>query len=128
VVLVLAIHQRLKSYAPRFSKLTSAFGIIWVGLVIASGMIANIGPNSVIGIRATENAMLVWSSVSLISEGLGGGNKIIGKILVLLISSIALKGQLFSKPLVYLEIVGISGVLTIYPLEIFEMRQIIWFL
>ena len=78
MVLVLAIHQRLKSYAPRFSKLTSAFGIIWVGLVIASGMIANIGPNSVIGIRATENAMLVWSSVSLISEGLGGGNKIIG--------------------------------------------------
>ena len=41
-VLVLAIHQRLKYYSSDFSKLTAVFGIIWVGLVIASGMIANI--------------------------------------------------------------------------------------
>ena len=28
-VLVLAIHQRLKSHSPSFSKLASVFGIIW---------------------------------------------------------------------------------------------------
>ncbi len=134
-VLVLAIHQRLKSFSPILSKLASAFGIIWTGLVIASGMIANIGLNSVIeiGIKEPENAMLVWSSVSIISEGLGGGNEIVGGIWVLLLSIIALKGQLFSKPLIFLGIlVGIAGILTIYPLEIFTeifgISQIIWFL
>ncbi|MFD2185815.1 hypothetical protein [Aquimarina celericrescens] len=134
-VLVLAIHQRLKNYSPSFSKLAFVFGIIWVGLVIASGMITNIGLKYVIetGIREPENAMQIWSSISIISEGLGGGNEIVGGIWVLLISIIALKGQLFSKPLIFLSIiVGIAGILTIYPLdfftEIFGISQIIWFL
>ncbi|MDP6032730.1 MAG: hypothetical protein QGH04_02635 [Candidatus Marinimicrobia bacterium] len=134
-VLVLAIHHRLKNYSPIFSKLASVFGIIWVGLVIASGMIGNIGLNSVIasGIKEPESAMLVWSSVSIISEGIGGGNEIVGGIWVLLLSIIALKGQLFSKPLIFLGLlVGIAGILTIYPLEIFTeifgISQIIWFL
>lgn len=132
-VLVVAIHQRLKNFAPIFSKLAATFGIIWVGLVIASGMIANVGLNSVIAIEETENAMLVWSSVSIVTEGLGGGNEIVGGIWVLLLSIIALKGQLFSKPLNFLGIlVGIAGILTVYPLEIFTeifgISQIIWFL
>lgn len=132
-VLVVAIHQRLKNFAPSFSKLASAFGIIWVGLVIASGMIANVGLNTVIAMEDPEKALLVWSSVSIIFEGLGGGNEIVGGIWVLLISIIALKGQLFSKPLNVLGLlVGIAGVLTVYPLEIFTeifgISQIIWFL
>lgn len=134
-VLVLAIHQRLKSKSPTLSNLASIFGIIWVGLVIASGMIANIGLNSMldIGVKDPENAMLIWSSVSIVSEGLGGGNEIVGGIWVLLISIIALKEHIFSKPLNLVGIiVGIAGILTIYPLdiftEIFGISQIIWFL
>jgi len=134
-VLVLAIHQRLKNHSPIFTNLASIFGIIWVGLVIASGMIGNIGLNSVldIGVKESENAMLIWSSISIISEGLGGGNEIIGGIWVLLISTIAFKKNIFSKLLNLLGlIVGIAGILTIYPLEIFTeifgISQIIWFL
>ncbi|MBT8181519.1 MAG: DUF4386 family protein [Eudoraea sp.] len=134
-VLVLAIHQRLKDYSPTFSILASIFGIIWVALVIASGMIANIGLNSVIEIGANdpEKAMLIWSSIGIITEGLGGGNEIVGGIWVLLLSIVGLKGQLFSKPLNFLGIlVGMAGILTIYPLdlftEIFGISQIIWFL
>ena len=134
-VLVLAIHQRLKNYSPTLSNLASVFGIIWVGLVIASGMISNIGLNAVIemGSKEPEKVMLIWSNVSVISEGLGGGNEIVGGIWVLLLSIIALKGQLFPKPLIFLGIlVGTAGVLTIYPIEIFTeifgISQIIWFL
>jgi len=133
-VLVLAIHQRLKNFAPSFSTLASVFGIIWVGLVIASGMISNIGLNSVIeiGVTEPEKAMLIWSSISIISEGLGGGNEIVGGLWVLFVSSIALKGQLFSKFLIFLGgMVGIAGILTVYPIdlftEIFGIGQIIWF-
>jgi hypothetical protein len=134
-VLVLAIHLRLKNYSPIFSNLASIFGIIWVGLVISSGMITNIGLNAVLsmGITEPDNAILIWSSVKIISEGLGGGNEIVGGIWVLLLSIMALKGQLFSKSLNVLGVfVGIAGVLTIYPLdiftEIFGVSQIIWFI
>ncbi len=134
-VLVLAIHQRLKTYSPNLSKLASVFGLIWVGLVIASGMIANIGLSSVIeiGMNEPEKAMVIWSSIGVVAEGLGGGNEIVGGIWVLLLSSVAFRGQLLTKTLNILGIlVGSVGILTIYPLdiftEIFGISQIIWFL
>ncbi len=132
-ILVVALHERLKNFAPIFSKLTTAFGIIWVGLVIASGMIANVGLNTVIDIEDPDKAMSIWSSISIVSEGLGGGNEIVGGIWVLLLSIIAIKGKLLSKPLNFLGlIVGLAGILTVYPLEIFTeifgISQIIWFL
>lgn len=134
-VLVQAIHQIVKVGSPNLSKLAYVFGLIWVGLVIASGMIANIGLKYVIemGTNEPENAMLVWSSVGVISEGIGGGNEIVGGVWVLLLSMAALKGDIFSKPLNILGIlVGIVGILTIYPLviftEIFGIGQIVWFI
>lgn len=134
-VLVLALHQRLKKHAPNFSKLTFIFGILWVGLVIASGIIANIGLNSIVKIGSTdiEKAMLIWDSVSIVSEGLGGGNEIVGGIWVLLLSILSFKIKMFSKSLHILGmLVGFTGIATIYPLEIFTeifgISQIIWFL
>ena len=134
-VLVLSVHQRLKSHSPILSKLAFVFGIIWVGLVIASGMISNIGLTTVteIGADDSEKAMLIWSSVGVVAEGLGGGNEIVGGIWVLLLSLIAFKEGLFVKALNGLGIlVGLAGILTVYPLEIFTeifgISQIIWFL
>ncbi len=134
-VLVLAIHQRLKNTSYLLSQIASVFGLIWVGLVIASGMIANIGLDSVIriGAKEPEQAMLIWKSVEIVTEGLGGGNEIVGGVWVLLLSIAALKGKSFSKPLVFLGcIVGSAGILTIYPAdiftEIFGLSQIIWFI
>ncbi len=134
-VLVLALYQRLKKHAPNFSKLTFIFGILWVGLVIASGMIANIGLNSIVKIGSTdpEKAMLIWDSVSIVTEGLGGGNEIVGGIWVLLLSILSFKIKMFSKSLHILGmLVGFAGIATIYPLdiftEIFGLSQIIWFL
>ncbi|WP_422860010.1 DUF4386 family protein [Flagellimonas sp. S174] len=133
-VLVLALHQRLSRSSPTLSKLASIFGIIWVGLVIASGMISNIGLEEVlsIGIENPEHAMLVWTSVGIVTEGLGGGNEIVGGLWVLLVSLAAWKHQLFPKLLTFLGIfVGVAGVLTIYPLdtfkELFGLSQIVWF-
>lgn len=134
-ILVLALHQRIKNHAPILANLTSIFGLIWVGQVISSGMIANIGLNTVIdiGFREPENALQIWRSVSIVSEGLGGGNEIVGGFWVLLLSVVAFKSTCFSKPLNVLGIiVGIAGILTLYPLDIFTelfgISQIIWFL
>jgi len=134
-ILVLAVHHRLKQHSPILSQLAFIFGVIWVGLIIASGMIANIGLNIVIemGIEEPEKARLIWSTVNIVVEGLGGGNEIVGGVWVLLISYIALKWQIFSKALNFLGIfIGIAGVLTIIPLEIFTeifgISQIFWFI
>ncbi|WKV10597.1 hypothetical protein [Marivirga harenae] len=135
VVLVIAIYHRLKTYSLISSQITSVFGVIWAGLVIAGGMIDNISLNAIIemGSKEPENAMLVFSATNIITEGLGGGNEIVGGIWVLLLSLAALKGHLFSKPLIFLGIlVGVAGILTIYPLdiftEVFGIGQIFWFL
>ncbi|MGY3794646.1 hypothetical protein [Aquimarina sp. 433] len=134
-VLVVSTHQRIKDHFPNFSQLTSVFGIIWVGLVIASGMISNIGLDSVITLGNTEpeKAISIWSSISIVSEGLGGGNEIVGGIWVLLLSFLGSKKEIFSKPVnIQGFIVGLAGVLTVIPVDIFKeifgLSQIIWFI
>lgn len=134
-VLVIAIHQKIKDDLPNLSILASVFGIIWVGLVLASGMIANIGLTSVIeiGIEAPQKAISIWKSVGIISEGLGGGNEIVGAIWVLLLSVATFKYSFFSKPLNLLGLfVALAGILTILPFDIFKevfgISQIVWFI
>ena len=133
-VLVLALHERLKGNSPILSQIASMFGVVWVGLVIASGMIANIGLAAVLELSAKdpEQAMTVWRAIYFVVEGLGGGNEIVGGLWVLLLSFGALKGGELPKMLNYFGLfVGIVGILTIYPAEalteIFGISQIIWF-
>jgi hypothetical protein len=133
-VLVMALHERLKGNTPILSQIASIFGIIWVGLVIASGMIANIGLASVLELSAKdpEQAMTVWRAIYSVVEGLGGGNEVVGGMWVLLLSYAALKGNELSKILNYFGFfIGIIGILTIYPAEVFTeifgISQIVWF-
>lgn len=133
-VLVLALHQRMKNQAPVLSQLASIFGIIWVGLVIASGMIANIGMVAVIDLYAknSDQAMTLWVVINTIVEGIGGGNEVVGGLWVLLLSVAGLKIIELPKLLNCLGVcIGFVGVLTIYPAEIpteiFGLGQIIWF-
>jgi hypothetical protein len=133
-VLVLALHERLKGKTPALSQLAVVFGVVWVGLVIASGMIANIGLSVAIKLSAEnpDQAMTVWLTISSIVEGLGGGNEFVGGLWVLLLSTAALKGNELSKKLNYFGLlVGSAGILTVYPAdvltEIFGLSQIVWF-
>ncbi|MEO0506588.1 MAG: DUF4386 family protein [Bacteroidota bacterium] len=135
VVLVLALHHRFKKENPIFSKMASVFGYVWVGLVIASGMIANIGLSSVIGMGESHpiKAIQVFSSINIVTEGLGGGNEIIGGLWVLLVSILGLRGKQIPKGISILGLlVAIAGILTVYPLDIFKeifgLGQIVWFL
>ena len=133
-ILVIALHERLKGNAKALSQTASVFGLLWVGLVIASGMIANIGLGNVIGLslKEPELARTVWLVVNTIVEGMGGGNEIVGGLWVLLLSIAAIKADDLSRKFNYLGIfVGFFGILTIYPAEIltevFGLSQIVWF-
>jgi hypothetical protein len=133
-VLVLALHERLKNAAATLTQLASIFGVLWVGLVIASGMLANIGLDAVLKLSLTEpeQTRALWLSVTTITGALGGGNEVVGGLWVLLISCAGLKASELPKTLHYLGMaVGAAGIATCYPAagltEIFGISQIIWF-
>jgi hypothetical protein len=136
VVLVLALHDRLKSGAPTMMQAATAFGLIWAGLVIASGMISNIGTTVVVDLYSTDpnQAAATWLAINPVVEGLGGGNEIVGGIWTLLVSLAALRAGLLHRALNYLGVVvGVAGILSAVPAlgevggGVFGLTQIVWF-
>lgn len=137
VLLALALHERLKESSPAMMQTATAFGLIWATVVIASGMIFNIGMETVIGLYATDPAQAgtVWLAIHSVFDGIGGGVEILGGIWSLLISVVALRAGLLSKGLNYLGLlVGAAGIVTIVPAfgeiggAIFGLGQIVWFI
>lgn len=134
-MLVVGLHERLKYTENAAIIIGSLFGCIWVGLVIASGMISNIGLAYAIDLMTVspEKAIDIWTILSLITESIGGGNELIGGLWVLLVSATALQAGEFSRTLNYLGLlVGAAGIATVYPedilTEIFGTSQIVWFI
>lgn len=141
VVLALALYDRLKAGAPAMAQVGSAFGLIWAGLVIASGMVANIGIATVVELYRDDpgQAGSVWMAIESVQLGLGGGNEIAGGLWVLLIAWAALRADQLSRALNYLGLaIGASGLLTVVPaLEVvpavealglvFGLGLIVWF-
>ena len=134
-VLVICLHERLKHTNNPVVTIGSLFGVIWIGLVIASGMISNIGLAHAIDLMDTnpDKALDMWTIVSVITESIGGGNELVGGLWVLLISVAAIQEGWLPRTLNYLGcFVGIAGIATTYPneifTEIFGISQIVWFL
>jgi len=136
VVLALAIHDRLKAGAPALSQTATAFALIWAGLVLASGMLANITIGAVTDLAATDaaGAATLWTALATVENGLGGGNEITGGLWVLLLSAAALKAEALSRPLVgFGALIGVAGLATVIPGlseiggAIFGLGFIVWF-
>ena len=101
-VLVVALHQRLQPAEPGLANTATAFGLIWSGLLLASGMIALVGQRAVLGFNEIDRASAItsWHSVSVIQDGLGGGLEVVGALWVLLVSSAAYRPRILPRPLV----------------------------
>jgi hypothetical protein len=135
VPLVLALLERGRDGAPVLAPVAAAFGIVWAGLVIAAGMIGNIGLGTVADLQKSDavQAEAVWSALDAVQNGLGGGNEIVGGLWVLLVSWAALQRAALPKGLIYLGIAaGAAGIATIVPaLEVvgavFGLGLIVWF-
>lgn len=136
VVLSLALHDRLKDNSPAIAQMAAAFGLIWAGLIIASGMIYNIGMGTVVGLYGQDpaQAATVWLAIDSVFTGIGGGNEIVGGIWMLLLSWAALQGGELPRTLNYLgAVVGVAGLLSAVPAlgeiggMVFGLGQIVWF-
>lgn len=136
VVLALALHERLRDGAPALMQVATVFGLIWAGLVIAAGMVANIGAAAVIEQFATDpdQAATLWLAVSTVQNGIGGGNEIVGGLWVVLVSWAALQGRTLIRFLNYFGLViGAAGIVTLVPAltdvgALFGLGTIVWFL
>lgn len=136
VVLALALHERLKVGASAMMATATAFGLIWAGLVIASGMIFIIGMETVVDLYGQDpaQAAMVWSAINPVFEGLGGGVELVGGLWVLLISWAALQTGGLPRALNYFGLViGVAGIITVVPAlgelgaMVFGLGQIVWF-
>ena len=134
-VLALALRERLKEVAPGLAQVTAALGLIWAVLVIASGMVANVGASAVIDLYAADptQAGTVWAAIDSIYKGMGGGNEIVGGLWVVLVSWAALRGGL-PKALNFVGLlVGAAGIVTLVPPltdvgAIFGLGIIVWYI
>jgi hypothetical protein len=135
VPLVLAIGDRLREAHSPLARVASVFGLIWSGVVISAGMITNIAYAAVGDLQSTdpEMAATVWAGLDVVTNGLGGGNEVLGGVWVLGISIVALRERLFARWVNHLGVVmGVAGLVTVVPaLEevgaVFGLGLVVWF-
>ena len=135
VVLAVALHDRLKVASRGLMEIATPFGLIWAGLVIASGMVASTGLETVAVMHARDvaQATSTWVAIDAVRDGLGGGVEVVGGVWVLLIGAASLQSPAYPRGLGYLAlVVGLAGVLTLVPAldalgMVFGTCQIPWF-
>ena len=135
VPLGLALRQRLVERTPILADVAMVFAALWAGLMFATGMISNIGIESVADLAASDpdRAVTLWSAIDTVTNGLGGGNELVGAIWILLVS---IAGLLTAKLPRWLDGIGIvtavAGLVTVVPgMEavemVFGLGSIVWF-
>jgi hypothetical protein len=132
----LALRERLVDRAPLLANAGMVFAAIWAALMFATGMISNIGIEAVADLADSEpdRAVTVWSTLDAVTNGLGGGNELVGGCWILLVS---IAGLLTARLPRWLNVVGVAtavaGVITVVPaLEavemVFGLGSIVWFI
>jgi hypothetical protein len=119
VVLSLALYDRLKSRMPAIAQIATAYGLLWAGLVISSGLIAALGIRAVGELYGTDPAQAasVWASAETVASALGGETwEVLGGLWLLLIGWAALQTRALPRALSYLAMaLGIAGLVTVVP-------------
>lgn len=135
VIMVLALYERLKDNSPALAQIAAAFGLIWAGLIIASGNLMLHNPGVVADLYGKDPAQAVsaWTVLHSVENGITSGNELVGSLWVLLLSVAALRTGQLKRTLNYLGVMlGIAGILTIIPalaenmIMIFGPGMIVW--
>lgn len=136
IVLVLSLYDRMKNETPNLARVTAVIGFLWAAALIASGLIANAAVPAVLAIYPSDpsQAALTWSTLEVVSNGLGGASgEILGGLMTLLVSVAGLKSARLPKALNLLGLlVGGIGIATTIPAltaytGIFGISQMAWF-
>jgi hypothetical protein len=135
VIMVLALYERLKGRSPALMQTATVFGLIWAGLIIASGnlMLHNLGVVAALYGNDPAQAATTWTALEAVETGITSGNELVGSLWVLLLSVAALRTGGLPRPLSTLGLVlGVAGILTIIPalaettIMVFGPGMIVW--
>ena len=135
IPLARALHQRLADVSPQLADIGAVFAYIWAGLMFATGMISNIGITAVADLDETDPAAAeaLWSSIDTVTEGLGGGNELVGSLWIMLVSLAAWGSGRLPTGLNVLGIISAAaGLITLVPGlsdvgMVFGLGSIAWF-
>jgi hypothetical protein len=136
IVLVVALHRALAPARPDAAAVAGAIGLVWAGLVLGAGMIANVAVERAHALAADpEAAIALWRTLHAVELGLGGGNEIAGGAWILAVSLVALSAGALGRLIVALgAVTGAAGLATILPPlgetagAAFGLGAIAWFL
>ncbi len=130
-----SLHRRLVDIRPELADLGAVFAYIWAGLMFATGMTSNIGMAAIADLDETDPgaAEALYSSWATVTDGLGGGNELVGGMWILLVSLAAWGTGRLPTGLNVLGIVSaVTGLITLVPgLNdvgiVFGLGSIAWF-
>ena len=135
VLMVLALYEHLKDHSPVLAQIAAAFGLIWAGLIIASGnlMLHNLGVVAELYGKDPAQAATAWTVLGSVENGITSGNELVGSLWVLLLSVAALRTGQLNRALNFLGVMlGIAGSLTLIPalfdslVMVFGPGMIVW--
>lgn len=133
-ILVMALDARLRGAAPNFSSVTRGLGMVWVTLVLAAGMVANVAVERVSALPAAD-AVPFWQTLHAVELGLGGGNEIAGGVWITCICLMGWRHEDLAKPVCALGLLaGGAGIVTLIPAlgdvagAVFGLGAIAWFI
>lgn len=131
----LGVGQRL-SPAPALARVSTALGLIWSGLIMASGSIALVGQHAAVELYAKDPdlALNTWVSTSVVQDALGGGIEVAGALWAAVVGFAALRTRALSAGLGGLALgLAAVGMATVVPIaaeaatSIFGLGFILWF-
>ncbi len=136
VPMALALRQRLVDATPILANTAAVFAGIWAALMFATGMISNVGIEAVADLADTDpdRAATVSSAIDVVTNGLGGGNELVGGIWIGLVS---IAGLITARLPRWLNVVGavtaVAGFVTVVPAfeaveMVFGLGSIVWFI
>lgn len=136
VPMSLTLRERLADRTPLLANAGLVFASIWAALMFATGMVSNIGIEAVADLADSDpdRAVTVWSTLDAVTNGLGGGNELVGGFWILLVS---IAGLLTTRLPRWLNVVGVvtavAGVITVVPAfevaeMVFGLGSIVWFI
>ncbi|MGB3860102.1 MAG: hypothetical protein WBG89_03360 [Ornithinimicrobium sp.] len=131
----LGVSERLRA-APTLARIGAALGLIWSGMLVASGSIAMIGQHAAVELHTQDPdlAISTWVSVSVIQDALGGGVEVVGALWAAVVGFAALRTRALSAGLGGLALgLAAVGMATVIPAaseaatDIFGLGLILWF-
>lgn len=135
VLVALGVRDRLAA-APGLARVSAALGIVWSGLLVASGSVAVVGQQAAISLHADDPdlALSAWTSVSIVQDALGGGIEVAGALWAAVVGLAVLRTRALPATLGGLSLgLAAAGMVTLVPAaaevatSVFGLGFIVWF-